>query len=121
MKVDEKTLTDMIFRTNHYITWMRDRNGIFTASNQPNSDIFDLTEEKMIGKKADELFDEDVAKLFDEEDNQVMESKKFLYISNREVETPHGRKAYEIFKAPIFDDNDEVVGTFGFGREISNN
>ncbi len=74
--------------------WIRDKVGRFYFVNQQFVKLFNLENVEVIGKKNSELFDEETANQFDENDKRVKKSQKTL-IFDEKVRTADGIKFYQ--------------------------
>jgi PAS domain S-box-containing protein len=101
----EKLLEELADQTSTAI-WIRDHEGKHLYMNQNYRDLFDLGEQKVIGKTVHDLFDKDTARQFDENDQKVMRSGE-SHLFDECVETNTGKRFY---KTNIFPLNGNKVG-----------
>ncbi|NVO19562.1 MAG: PAS domain S-box protein [Bacteroidetes bacterium] len=108
-----------IFNNIPYQMWLKDRQGKFLAVNEPFAANFNLPDaESMMGKTVEDLWPAEIANHFLEQDNEVMHSLKQMTIEEQ-IEQYGEKKWLEIYRAPILDQNGELLGTTGIARDIS--
>ncbi len=74
----------------------------------------------LVGKNDLELFPEDVAKIYMEEDNLVIKKKKpLLNYEEPYYNTDGNKRLFQTNKWPLFDENGNVTGIFGISRDIT--
>ena len=101
----EKLLEELADQTSTAI-WIRDQDGKHLFMNQNYRDLFELGKQEVIGKTVHELFDEEEARQFDENDQKVLRSGE-SHMFDESVETKAGKRFY---KTNIFPINDNKVG-----------
>jgi len=109
-----------IFNNVPYQMWLKDTAGKYLSINQPFAEAFDITDvETFPGNTAYDIWPEEVARHFDEQDHEVMQSLEQKTVE--EIITLHNtRQWFEIYRAPILDQNGILLGTTGIARDISN-
>ncbi len=101
-----------------YNAWLKDWEGRFLAVNNRMAKDVARSKSEIIGKTDLELFPEDVAKKYREDDLEIMKQKKarfveeILYINN-------SPRLHETYKAPVINESGESIGTTGYTRDIS--
>lgn len=108
-----------IFNNVPYQMWLKDLEGKYLSINQPFANAFNLSDiENFPGSTTHDIWPEVQAEYFDAQDREVMTT-----LSQKTVEeliTLDGEKKwFEIFRAPILDQNGELLGTTGIARDIS--
>jgi diguanylate cyclase (GGDEF)-like protein/PAS domain S-box-containing protein len=99
--------------------WMKDKESRFLAVNQVFANTHGFEDaSQLIGKSDFDISSADLAKTYRADDISVMTKHKKKTVE-KEIEDNGARKWIEIYKAPILDDNDEVLGTVGFARDIT--
>jgi PAS domain S-box-containing protein len=89
----------------------KDREGRITFANQRCCATMGKKLEDVVGKTDFDLFPEELAKKYRADDVHVLQTGKNLE-AIEEHQTPAGDKLYvQIMKTPIFDSQDEVIGT----------
>lgn len=108
-----------IFNNIPYQMWLKDTTGKFLAVNDAFVNSFNLESiEATIGKTVEDLWSKEVASHFREQDEDVMKSLKLMTIEERLDERGLNRW-FEIYRAPILDENGELLGTTGIARDIT--
>lgn len=113
-KNQQKALLDNI----PYQAWMKDRNGVFLAVNQPFADHFDLSPDEIVGKKESDICDPKQASFYEESDKKVIDTKDQVVFEEHLGEGSRSRW-FETFKTPIFDEVGQIIGTTGIAREVT--
>jgi len=83
--------------------WIRDQNGKHLYMNQNYKSLFDLEEGRVFGKTVHELFDEDKARQFIENDQEVVESGE-SQVFYESVDIKSGKRFYKTNIFPISGD-----------------
>ncbi|NJN80576.1 MAG: PAS domain-containing protein, partial [Anaerolineales bacterium] len=79
----------------------------------------DLSSAEIIGKVDFEIFPKEIALFYRTGDEQVLESKQRLRVEEQLTATNGNQTWVETVKTPIFNSANEVVGTTGIAREIT--
>jgi len=109
-----------IFNNVPYLMWLKDTDGKFLAVNQPFVQEFGITDvESTIGKTVRDLWPQNLAKHFHEQDKEVMHTLEQKTVEEK-IDINSTNKWFEIFRAPILDKNGIILGTTGIARDISN-
>jgi PAS domain S-box-containing protein len=98
--------------------WLKDNENRFIAVNKPFATECNQTPQELIGKTDFDIFPERLSESHLEDDIEIMKTGVQKSIEELIV-TPEGTKWFETFKTPIFDENNKVIGTTGFSRDIS--
>ncbi len=100
------------------LIWLKDRDSRFITVNMAYAAACHLTPEQLIGKTDSDVWPEDLACKYREDDKHVMVSAS----QNRMIEQIVGkdgrRRWSETIKMPVFDENGELMGTTGIARDI---
>jgi len=108
-----------IFNNVPFQMWMKDIDSKYLAVNQPFMDYFSITgENDIIGKDAQDIWDDDVAQHFIEQDKLVMKNLELSSVEEL-VDFKHKTVWFEIFRAPIIDENGILLGTTGIAKDIT--
>jgi diguanylate cyclase (GGDEF)-like protein/PAS domain S-box-containing protein len=108
---------DTILESFPYMSWLKDKNGYYLAVNSIYTKSILKSREEIIGKNDLEIYPEEKAKQYREDDLAIMDSKKarlyeeLVYVNNM-------YKLYETYKAPVIKSG-EVIGTTGYSKDIS--
>jgi PAS domain S-box-containing protein len=109
-----------IFNNVPYQMWLKDTQGKFLAINQPFASAFSIKEEdEVIGKTVYNIWPENQAKHFDDQDKEVMATLKQKTVEEI-IQQNNSKRWFEIFRAPILDQNSVLLGTTGIARDITN-
>jgi len=108
-----------IFNNVPFQMWLKDVDSKYIAVNKPFMDYFSITgESEIVGKDAMGIWNSEVGRHFIEQDKMVMQN---LEISSVEelIDFKHKSAWFEIFRAPIIDQNGQLLGTTGIARDIT--
>lgn len=100
-----------------FYVWLKDTNGKYLDVNKIMADAFHLQISEMIGKTDYDLEPRVLAEKYERIDNEVIKSRKRIAIEEPMSNAQPGW--FEVFKAPIVNSNNEVVGVTGVARDIS--
>ncbi len=108
-----------IFNNVPFQMWLKDVDSNYLSVNKPFIDYFSInSESEIIGKNALDIWEDDVALHFIEQDKLVME-KRELISTEELVEFKNKSVWFEIFRAPIIDQYGQLLGTTGIARDIT--
>lgn len=101
------------------IAWLKDKNGRFVAVNEAFSKASGRKPEEIIGLTDFDIWPLDLARKYREDEQRIVECGR-----RKQVEEPlvlnDGTKIWvETAKTPIYNNNDEIIGTAGISRDIS--
>lgn len=102
------------------LVWLKDREGNYLECNSAFEHLVGLTEEELIGKCDFDLFDDQTAESYKENDRKALELGSAR--SNEEwviFKVGGSRALLETIKTPMFDDTDRLIGVLGIGRDIT--
>lgn len=101
------------------MAWIKDRDGHFMAVNQTFCKAFHLKLEDILNKTDYDLSRPELAEKYIKDDIEVME-KKIKKRVEEKIEYADGTSHWvETIKLPIFNDQNEIVGTSGISRDIT--
>lgn len=101
------------------IAWLKDRENRYIAINDALENSLGLRNEDIIGKTDLDFFPLDLAEHYRTDDMEVMISGKRKQIEEYYVDKD-GRKIWlETIKTPILNKQNEVIGTMGIARDIT--
>jgi len=117
---DREAYLKAIFNNIPYQMWLKDVKGRFLAVNEAFVSAFKLPSiESVIGKTVEDLWSSEWAADFRRQDEEVMQSLKLMTIEEK-IERDGVSRWYEIYRAPILDENGVLLGTTGIARDITN-
>ncbi|GLS45982.1 PAS domain-containing sensor histidine kinase [Methylobacterium brachythecii] len=101
------------------MAWLKDRESRYLAVSATYLDALGVTGSDVIGRRPEEIWPADVAKVYLKTDHAVMRSgKRRRYEESRRG--PDGvLRWYDTIKSPIRDEDDHIVGTVGISRDIT--
>ncbi len=101
-----------------FIVWLKDADSRYLATNRVFAETFATGIDAVIGKDDFAIFPEDLAEKYRADDQQVMISRQRKNIE--EVVLEQGvNKWVETYKAPLIDEQGNLLGTVGFARDIT--
>lgn len=101
-----------------FMTWLKDDQGRFIAVNEPYSKTCGYSADVLIGKTDLDIWPEELAEMYRKDDFEVMQSRSQKIIEEP-IATEEGVKWFEAFKTPIINEKNEVVGTTGVAKDIT--
>jgi len=108
-----------IFNNVPFQMWLKDVDSNYLSVNKPFLDYFSITNENdIIGKTALDIWDTENAEHFIEQDKAVMQSLELSSVEEL-LDFKHKVVWFEIFRAPIVDENGQLLGTTGIARDIT--
>ena len=100
-------------------TWSKDLQGRFTFANKILCNTFKNPLAEIVGKTDFDFLPHKLCEKYERDDRRVIETKEVLE-DIEEFHTPDGRRLFnQIFKAPVFNSQGEVVGTQGMAWEVT--
>ena len=100
--------------------WIKDKKGKYLQINRTFSNIIGLSQENIIGKTDYDIFPKDLADKYCKDDRIVVNSGKPNFGIIERYTKPSGEFAWSLTdKFPHFDDKDNIIGTIGFARDIT--
>jgi diguanylate cyclase (GGDEF)-like protein/PAS domain S-box-containing protein len=101
------------------LVFFKDLEGRFTGCNKQFEKFIGCSEEEILGKKDEQLFDLEQALMCQSQDQQVM-SSKLIYLSEEYLTYHNGQRHFiEMKKMPLLDKNGDVQGLIAVGRDIT--
>ena len=101
------------------IAWLKDEQSRYIAANEPFGEFCGVKPESLVGKTDFDLWPEDLAKKYRDDDKEVMRLRRRKRMVEPLENTEGKRTWVETIKTPIYDEHDQVVGTSGIGRDIT--
>ncbi|WP_129582637.1 PAS domain-containing sensor histidine kinase [Methanolobus psychrotolerans] len=101
------------------LVFFKDTDGVFLSCNDMFSQYVGKPASEIIGNTSHDIFDRDRADFFRSNDRKVLDSGD-SYKSLEWIHRADGRRVLlETFKAPLFTENNELIGVVGVGRDIT--
>jgi PAS domain S-box-containing protein len=108
-----------IFNNVPYQMWLKDVDSKYLAVNQPFMDYFSITSENdILGNDASQLWGTETGHTLIEQDKAVMNNREVSSVEQL-VKFNHKSAWFEIFRAPIVDQDGNLLGTTGVARDIT--
>ncbi|HSQ90275.1 sensor domain-containing protein [Romboutsia sp.] len=92
--------------------WLRDKDGVYVNANTKFAKSIETTVEQLVGKNLKEFYNKEKADEILEEDMKVMSTKQSIKFTKDIVEK-NKRKNIEVYKTPVFNIANEVIGIVG--------
>ncbi len=126
---DSKIMEDKLARKNMELdslinnipdmTWLKDAESRFIAVNRAFAETVGIDQEKLEQETCEMCFGKEKADAFVKDDLEVMNSRKQMRIEEKIVDASGKEILLETIKSPIITDNEEVIGTVGISRDIT--
>ncbi|MGL6106315.1 EAL domain-containing protein [Romboutsia sp.] len=115
---EEKLKFNVLLDNIPYMTWMKDKESNYQVVNREFVEHSGKESEDIRGKGDIHVWDKKIGDKCREYDLQVMNQRRMVVFD--EVIPGHkGYKEFNVHKSPIIDENDNVVGTMGIARDIT--
>ena len=102
-----------------FAVWLKDKESRFLAVNKGFARTFGAEiADDLVGKSDFDVAPRDLAERYRADDSAVLASRQQKNVEE-EILTKGQLKWFETYKAPVIDDNGDVLGTVGFARDIS--
>lgn len=115
---EQGTLLRSIIDSSPDLFYYRDNSGRFAGCNKMFEQVLGLSGESLIGKRAEEIYPDELLPSVLETDLEVQKNHVSLTLdvsyANKGTE-----RWFEMRKVPFFNDNNEYIGLLGFGRDIT--
>ena len=99
-----------------FMAWLKDKEGHFIAVNRVFAEVNGCTTEELLGKSEFDIWPYEAAEHYLADDAEIIATRRQKIVEISIPVVPDS--LYEIFKAPILDTDDTVLGTVGFARDI---
>lgn len=110
-----------MLKNSPYLTWIKDRNGVYVDVNDKFLEFFDKTYDEVIGKTDYAIMPKDFAKEIIDQDNDVMKNNKMNTYEDTHILNKNKLGYLQSTKWPLSeDDNNIILGTIGIAIEITN-
>ncbi|GAG44813.1 unnamed protein product, partial [marine sediment metagenome] len=91
----------------------------FIAVNKAFGDIVGMDPDYLINHTCEVCFGKEASKIFKEDDQKVIKSKKQTIIEEFIIDSKNNKVWLETVKSPILNESGKVVGTVGIARDIT--
>ncbi|MCH1966405.1 sensor domain-containing diguanylate cyclase [Paraclostridium sordellii] len=112
-----KNLMDLIFDTLPFPMWIKNEDGVFLKINKKFKNTFidrDLTQDDIIGKLNKDIFEEDLAKEYDENHKKVVELKQPMVFEGKTK-----NRSVMSYLTPILDENENIIVITGVIKDTT--
>ncbi|MEO1211457.1 MAG: PAS domain S-box protein [Cyanobacteria bacterium J06638_20] len=99
--------------------WLQDKSWRYLAANRAFCEARGRSPEEVIGMSAEELLPPDQLKIFREEDEAIMASRKTLMLEEALVTADNRTHWFSTIKSPFLDDQGKVIGLTGVSMDIT--
>jgi PAS domain S-box-containing protein len=101
------------------MAWLKDRESRYLAANEKFAIVSGRKLEEIIGKTDYDLWEEDFAKAYRQDDQLVLQSQKLKRVEEKQRDHLGNEYWVETIKTPIFNSAGLVIGTTGIARDIT--
>ncbi|QGJ69214.1 Hypothetical protein PBC10988_8820 [Planctomycetales bacterium 10988] len=103
-----------------WAVFRKDKSGKYEYCNQSFGELLGLPREEIVGKKTNELYSEEQAKVILEDDETIFENGELLDTID-EIEQPGSGKTIfvRLLKTAIRDERGEIIGLLGMARDVT--
>ncbi len=108
----------MVHNISH-MAWLKDRESRYLAANEKFAMISGRKLEEIIGRTDYDLWEEDFAKAYQQDDMLVLQSQKLKRVEEKQRDHLGNEYWVETIKTPIFNSAGLVIGTTGIARDIT--
>nr|WP_320192868.1 PAS domain-containing protein [uncultured Desulfobacter sp.] len=102
------------------LVWLKDKDGVYLACNSRFEDFFGASEGEILGKTDYDFLETHLADFFRTHDQNAMTKGSALTNEEEIVFASDGHsELLETTKTPMYDNNEELIGILGIGRDIT--
>ncbi|MDP3786109.1 MAG: diguanylate cyclase [Candidatus Omnitrophota bacterium] len=101
------------------IAWMKDKESIYIAANEPLAKAAGMAPGDMVGKTDLDIWPKKLAEKYRADDKEVIKTGKQKFIEEPIVYKDGTTQFLETIKTPVYNDKGEVIGTIGIARDIT--
>lgn len=101
-----------------FLVWLKDKNCRYLAANRVFTEQLGISVDQVIGKTDFDIFPIDLAQRYQVDDRAVMDSKQHMHVEEK-MQLNGECRWVETHKSPLLDDQNQVLGSVGFARDIS--
>lgn len=119
LRRERNLLRTLIDNVPDYI-FVKDRDGRFVASNAAHAATARFSPSQIVGKRAADVFEADLVRIFHDDDEQVMTTGEPLINEERLILDADGNPQWVLMtKVPLHNESGDVIGLVGIARDIS--
>ncbi len=112
--IESEAQKEAILNNLPHLAWLKDCNGVYLSVNESFASYIKRPVNEIIGKTDFDFYEPEDARRYRDDDLHVILNRKQIYIEEK------SRGLYwETFKAPIFNNNNEIIGVTGIALEIT--
>lgn len=100
------------------LVWMKDLYGRFIAVNEKYAAHLGYTNSEIIGKTDFDFYAKEDAQKYVEDDRLLVATGQPLTVEEV-IEMPHGKIITVTHKSPLFDNENTIIGTIGYNRDVT--
>lgn len=115
---EQGTLLRSIIDSSPDLFYYRDNSGRFAGCNKMFEQVLGLSGESLIGKRAEDIYPDELLPSVLETDLEVQKNHVSLTL-DVSYANKGSERWFEMRKVPFFNDNNEYIGLLGFGRDIT--
>ncbi len=101
------------------LAWLKDRESRFIAVNDAFGKVCRRSPESIVGHTDLDFFPEELARHYRADDREVIATGRRKALEEKLVDADGASRWIETFKAPVFNDAGEVIGTAGIAHDIT--
>ena len=118
--VKRETFLRALVRAIPDLVWLKDPQGVYLSCNSRFERFFGAKESEIVGKTDYDFVDRKTADAFRKRDQKAVSSKKACIHEDDLVFADDGHhERQETIKTPMYDDEGELMGVLGIGRDIT--
>lgn len=103
-----------------FMVWLKDTQSRFLAVNEVLAHALgESSPDNLIGKTDFDYSPPKLAEHYQQDDQLVMQSRQRRTTEEEHIDNSGNQRWIETFKAPVIDENGELLGSVGFARDIS--
>jgi diguanylate cyclase (GGDEF)-like protein/PAS domain S-box-containing protein len=101
------------------IAWLKDKESRFICVNEAFGKACGMDPRELVGKNDLDIWPKDLAERYRADDREVMESGERKCVDEPLADKEGKIQWIETIKTPVYNDKDEVIGTTGIARDIT--
>jgi len=120
MKITEILFKSFLEHTPDLV-WFMDKDARYIATSKAHADYLGTSPEEMIGKTDLEFYPKEIAKRWIEDDKRMVRTGVGFVNKEEKIRSPRTGKELWVSttKLPLYDEDGNVIGTFGVSRDIT--